>query len=219
MPVSIIYYWYQSTKYEIRRRGICQYPKRQYITVKYHEYSTRFIYHNFWGTAVIYTSLEDPWRGCCWRMNWASHHAMSASSIFKGKPFSFSRSRFQTHSELIGVFGNILRILRIYILREWLPLTRMTDDCASFLGGVLDLSRFLNTLQSSGIEVSNWIYSVEKEACQKMLFCIAEYTYEKWLYQTFSNDWRYVTSMYEWCCIHTIPKYLKYHSRYRLRRM
>ncbi|KAF7881270.1 hypothetical protein EAF00_011943 [Botryotinia globosa] len=26
-------------------------------------------------------------------------------------------------------------------------------------------------------EVSNWRYSVEQEACQKMLFCIAEYTY------------------------------------------
>lgn len=41
------------SQYEIRRRGMCQYPRIRYITVEYHEYSTRLIYHDFWGTAFI----------------------------------------------------------------------------------------------------------------------------------------------------------------------
>lgn len=81
----------------------------------------------------------------------------------------------------MGVFGNILRILRIYLLREWFPLTTTTSDCASFLNGVRDLSLFFRIKFNHldlGFHTGNT--SVEKEACQKISFCIAEYTYERY---------------------------------------
>ena len=82
----------------------------------------------------------------------------------------------------MGVFGNILRILRIYLLREWFPLTTTTSDCASFLNGVRDLSLFFFRIKFSHLNLRfhTGNTSVEKEACQKISFCIAEYTYEKY---------------------------------------